>query len=116
MKILSFEAENIKRLVAAEITPDGNMVQITGRNAAGKSSVLDAIWWALAGTRSHQPEPIRRGEDKAHVQLDLGEFVVRREFARVPAKDAGQEERVTTKITVSTASAPTRRITTGAAM
>ena len=49
MNIVKLRAENIKRIVAVEIEPDGALVQITGRNGAGKSSVLDAIWWALAG-------------------------------------------------------------------
>ena len=38
MKIVRLTAENIKRLVAVEITPDGNVVQITGKNGAGKTS------------------------------------------------------------------------------
>lgn len=102
MKILSFEAENIKRLRAVAIQPDGNLVQITGRNEAGKSSVLDAIFWSLAGTRGHQPEPIRRGEDEARIKLDLGEVIVRRNFKRVKPKKDGDPERITTSITVET--------------
>ena len=47
MKILTLTAENFMRLAAVEITPDGNMVQITGRNGMGKSSVLNAIWAAI---------------------------------------------------------------------
>src|SRR3990167_3139034 len=80
MKILKLTAENIKRLIAVEITPDGNLVQITGKNGAGKTSVLDAIWWALAGTKHIQAQPIRKGENKARVLLDLGEIVVERKF------------------------------------
>jgi len=80
MKILKLTAENIKRLIAVEITPDGNLVQITGKNGAGKTSVLDAIWWALAGTKHIQAQPIRKGENKARVRLDLGEIVVERKF------------------------------------
>lgn len=49
MKIVSLTAENVKKLTVVEITPAGNLVQITGKNGQGKSSVLDAIWWALAG-------------------------------------------------------------------
>lgn len=49
MKIVQLTAENVKRLTAVSIAPDGNLVQITGRNGQGKTSVLDAIWWALAG-------------------------------------------------------------------
>lgn len=84
MKIISLTAENIKKLVAVEIAPDGNLVQITGKNGAGKTSVLDAIWWALAGTDAIQSQPIRKGESKARIKLDLGneklELVVERRF------------------------------------
>jgi len=45
MKIISLVAENVKKLVAVEIKPDGNLVEITGKNGQGKTSVLDSIWW-----------------------------------------------------------------------
>lgn len=80
MKILKLEAENIKKLVAVEITPDGAVVEIRGRNGQGKSSVLDSIWWALAGTSHIQAEPIRKGQNKARIRLDLGEIIVERKF------------------------------------
>ena len=78
MKIISLTAENVKRLRAVEITPDGNIVTITGRNAQGKTSVLDAIWLALGGGAAGREtvRPIRDGEDKASVTLDLGDLVV----------------------------------------
>ena len=102
MNIVKLQAENIKRIVAVEIEPDGALVQITGRNGAGKSSVLDAIWWALAGERSVQSVPIRKGQDTARIALDLGEVVVTRHFTRrtVAKGEAGQ---VTTRITVENA-------------
>jgi predicted ABC-type transport system involved in lysophospholipase L1 biosynthesis ATPase subunit len=80
MKIVKLNAENIKRLQAVEITPKGDVVTIAGRNGAGKSSVLDSIWWALAGTSHIQAEPIRKGQTKARIRLDLGEIVVERRF------------------------------------
>ena len=80
MKIVRLTAANLKRLVAVEITPDGNLVQITGRNGAGKTSVLDAIWWALAGTRHVQARPIREGAEVAEIELDLGTLIVTRRF------------------------------------
>ena len=103
MKILSLQAENVKRLIAVNITPDGNMVEITGRNGVGKTSVLDSIWWALGGTKPHQPEPIRRGETEARIKLDLGEVIVRRTFKRMKPRKEGGEERVTTSISVENA-------------
>lgn len=35
MKIVKLQAENIKRLVAVEISPAGNVVEITGKNGQG---------------------------------------------------------------------------------
>jgi chromosome segregation ATPase len=81
MKIISLVAENIKKLRAVEIAPDGEIVNISGRNGQGKTSVLDSIWWALSGTKNIQGEPIRKGETKARIRLDLGEIVVERKFS-----------------------------------
>lgn len=80
MKIVQLNAENVKRLTAVEIRPDGNIVEISGRNGQGKSSVLDAIWWALTGTTNIQSKPIRKGEEEAVIRLDLGEIKVIRKF------------------------------------
>jgi predicted ABC-type transport system involved in lysophospholipase L1 biosynthesis ATPase subunit len=80
VKIVRLTAENIKKLRAVEITPSGEIVTIAGRNGAGKTSVLDSIWWALTGTKNIQGEPIRKGETKARIRLDLGELVVERKF------------------------------------
>ena len=89
MKIINLQAENLKRLVAVEITPTGALVQITGKNGAGKTSVLDSIFWALAGAGTVQPVPIRKGQKSARIRLDLGEIVVTRTFK-------GEEGKATT--------------------
>lgn len=80
MKILELRAENVKRLSVVQITPSGNLVQITGRNGSGKSSVLDSIMWALEGAAGIQSQPIRKGETFASIRLDLGDLVVYRRF------------------------------------
>jgi len=80
MKIIRLQAENIKRLIAVEIQPSSNLVQITGKNGNGKTSVLDSIWWCLSGGQNIQSKPIRTGENQAVVVLDLGEMVVTRKF------------------------------------
>lgn len=77
MKIIQLKSENVKRLQAVEIRPDGNVVVIGGKNGAGKSSVLDSIQWALAG-KPDAPLPVRKGEAKAHIVADLGDLVVAR--------------------------------------
>ena len=79
--IVKLEAVNIKRLKAIRIEPDGNsMVVIGGRNAQGKTSVIDAIEMALAGKKSVPDRPVRDGEEKAHIICDLGDLVVTRSF------------------------------------
>lgn len=102
MKIISLTAENIKKLSAVEIRPDGALVQITGRNGQGKTSVLDAIWWALAGASHIQSTPIRKGADRARIRLDLGEIIVTRTFGKKKTED-GSEGELTTTITVENA-------------
>ncbi len=83
MKIIKLEAENFKKIKAVEIKPDGNTVMITGKNGAGKSSVLDAIMAALCGKKSWPNKPVRDGEKQAKVVVDLGEYVVTQKFTEV---------------------------------
>lgn len=92
LKIIRLEAENVKKLRAVSITPDGNVVQITGANGAGKSSVLDCIWMALAGKSAAPAQPVRAGEEEARIRLDLGEIIVSRKFTA----DGGTSLSVTT--------------------
>lgn len=81
MQIVQLKAENIKRIKAVTITPKGKLVRIAGKNGQGKSSVLDAIWWALAGATHIQAVPIRKGAERAVIHLDLGELLVERRFS-----------------------------------
>jgi predicted ATP-dependent endonuclease of OLD family len=80
MRVINLQIENFKRLKAVEITPDGYLQVIGGENAQGKTSVLDAIWAALAGGTATKEitNPIREGEEKASVRLDMGDIIVTR--------------------------------------
>jgi hypothetical protein len=81
--ITEFYAENVKRLKVVRITPDGRVIQITGANGSGKTSVLDALWWALAGKSEIDPQPMRRGAETAVVSLALGDVKITREWKEV---------------------------------
>lgn len=81
-RIVHLVSENVKRLKAVSITPEGNVVEISGSNGAGKSSLLDSIFFALAGQKYIQSQPIRNGADKGLVEIDLGDIIVRRTFKR----------------------------------
>lgn len=80
MKIIQLRSCNVKKLSAVEITPTGDLVVISGKNGAGKSSVLDSIMFALAGGDKLPKMPVRRGAEKAKITLNLGEIVVTRTF------------------------------------
>ena len=92
VKITSFEAENVKRVKAVQLSPaaDGLTV-IGGRNNQGKTSVLDAIAWALAGNK-RRPSAAKRdgaaGEPFMKVELSNGLVVERKgEAGRLKVTD-----------------------------
>src|SRR3990167_8338452 len=80
LKVVRLTAENIKLLSAVEITPTGDVIVIGGKNGAGKSSVLDSIAYAVGGQKLCPAQPIRHGQQRAKVQVDLGDLVVTRTF------------------------------------
>lgn len=80
MKIIALEAENVKHLKVVNIKPDGSVVVIGGDNEQGKTCVLDSIEYALNGAGSIPTKPIRTGQKKARVVLDLGDIQVIRTF------------------------------------
>lgn len=82
--IVSLEAENIKRLraVRLEVGPEG-LILVGGRNAQGKSSLLDSIAMALGGKTLCPERPIRDGEESGVVKIELASgLVVERRFTQ----------------------------------
>ena len=60
IKIASLRLENVKRVRAVSIVPTENgLTVIGGRNGQGKTSILDAIAWALGGDR-YKPTAAKR--------------------------------------------------------
>lgn len=80
-KIIQLTAENVKRLTAVTITPQGNVVVIAGDNAAGKTSVLDSIAMAFGGGDEIPVMPVRKGQKNAKIiaELDNG-LIIKRTF------------------------------------
>lgn len=90
MKILKLKSENVKRLSVVEITPDGALITIGGKNGAGKSSVLDSIAYVLGGDKLVPSQPIHSGEKEAKITVDLGDYIVERKFMREEIVDETQ--------------------------
>ena len=84
MKILELRAENFKRLSAVElrVADDETLIEISGRNGQGKSSVLDAIWATLGGKDGAADAPVKEGAPGAEVTVKFGDdskkYVARR--------------------------------------
>lgn len=78
VKIASLELENVKRIHAVELEPaqDGLTV-IGGKNAQGKTSVLDALAWALGGDKMKPADPNRKGgATPARLRVELSNGIV----------------------------------------
>lgn len=80
LTIVELRAENFMRLKAVRVRPDGSLIVIGGRNAQGKTSLLDSIACAIGGKKLCPDDPIRHGEQSAFVEVDFEEFKVRRTF------------------------------------
>lgn len=81
VKVVGLKAENVKKLKVVNITPgDSPVIKISGKNEAGKTTVLDLIWWTLGGTKDIQEDPIRTGEKRAVSCVDLGDYVATRTY------------------------------------
>jgi DNA repair exonuclease SbcCD ATPase subunit len=76
MRIIGLQVENWLNLRAVSISPNGQLVRVTGKNGAGKSALFSAIFCALAGKKYHPSMPVRRGSKKATVRVLLGETEV----------------------------------------
>lgn len=87
MKVIRLQSENVMRLVAVDITPEGHLVLVGGKNGAGKTSVLQSIAMALGGAALVPDEPLRQGETEGKIRVDLGDLIVTRTFKRLRYED-----------------------------
>lgn len=82
MKISKLEIENVKRVKAVSLEPTQNgLTVIGGKNNQGKTSILDAIAWALGGDK-YKPSSARHDGSEVppflHVEMDNGLIVERK--------------------------------------
>lgn len=78
VKIAALEAENIKRIKAVALTPSPTGLTIVGgNNNQGKTSVLDALAWALGGEKFRPTAAVRDGAlAPPHLKVILSNGVV----------------------------------------
>lgn len=91
MRISHVRVEDFKRLRLVDVDLEGNVITIGGKNAQGKSSLLDAIWAALAGKQKPVEKPIREGEKRSSIEVTIadgegGGYVVTRSYTAAGSK------------------------------
>ena len=76
--ITALEAENVKRIKAVALTPaPTGLTLVGGNNNQGKTSVLDALAWALGGEKFRPSAAVRDGAmAPAHLKVTLSTGVV----------------------------------------
>ena len=82
MKLINIALENVKRCKAVQFSPKpSGATVIGGNNAAGKTSILDAIVYALGGEKM-RPSNLKRddsiGQPIIHIETDDGLVIERR--------------------------------------
>ena len=78
MKISKIQISNILGIERLEYSPSGKITEISGQNASGKTSVLQAIKGALGG--GHDATLLRKGSSEGTVVLefDNGETLIKK--------------------------------------
>ena len=92
--IVKCTIENIMGVKKVEMKPDGKSVTIGGANGEGKSSTIWALIMALGGKTQMPKKPVRKGQDKGTIVVELDKLIVtaeissnREAFLKVQNKD-----------------------------
>ena len=89
MQIRQVELENIKSYARASFTFERGTTAIVGRNGAGKTTILEAIAWALFDVLEYKREDfLRRGAKKGWVRVVFESDLDQRQY--VVYRDTGQ--------------------------
>lgn len=84
-RITALQITDYKRVRSVAIIPpaDTAIILLGGKNAQGKSSILDALTAAFGGKRAAAGDPVRHGEKEAaiYVELDGGRLTIDRTIA-----------------------------------
>jgi DNA repair protein SbcC/Rad50 len=89
MHVTRVELDNIKSHVHSEYTFDRGTTAITGENGAGKTTIIEAIAWALFDTLEYSKDDfLRRGTKKGSVRVTFESDLDERQYTVY--RDTGQ--------------------------
>lgn len=87
MKLHALRGENMMRMKVFDLQLDdkGNLIVVSGKNGEGKSSLINSFVLALGGSKTDvaklTTKPIREGAKKAFVEVEIGDYIVRRSWS-----------------------------------
>lgn len=77
MKLTVLDVQDFMRVKTAHLDLAGrSYIPICGDNEAGKSSLINGLWWLLGGRDFPHDQVVREGADRARVFGNLGEIIV----------------------------------------
>jgi DNA replication and repair protein RecF len=97
MAVRRLHARDFRNLEDAELELGGGITLVVGANGAGKTNLLEALYFGLTGaswrTRAER-ELIRFGADLARVEVEVGDGAERRDFTALAQRGEGRRRRI----------------------
>lgn len=78
LNVAGIKITNMLGIQELELQPDGNVIQVSGGNGKGKTSILESIKAAL-GVSTYS-NLVRNGESVGEVVIDLNDLVISKKF------------------------------------
>ena len=76
--IIRITAEHFKNVKIIDFMPNRYVTTVSGANGAGKTSVLDVVFYALLGRKTLSPTLIRQGQKKGFIRVETNSHIVTR--------------------------------------
>ena len=76
--IVRVSAEQFKNVRVIDFMPNRYITKISGANGAGKTSALDAVFYALLGRKTLPTNLIRQGQKKGFIRVETNTHIITR--------------------------------------
>ena len=78
--LIRVTAEQFKNVKVVDFMPNRYVTKISGANGAGKTSALDAVFYALAPRKTLTPTLIRQGQKKGFIRIETNTHIITRKL------------------------------------
>jgi hypothetical protein len=78
--LIRVTAEQFKNVKVIDFVPNRYVTKISGANGAGKTSALDAVFYALLGRKTLPANLIRQGQKKGYIRIETNTHIITRQL------------------------------------